>query len=310
MNVTQELRNRVARDRGAFSEMVEHLRPRLHRFCSRMCGSVLDGEDLVQDTLAHAFYKLPTLADDGALEGWIFRIAHNRCIDFLRRRREKSDPEDVPDAAPDPEAVASTRQFVGMAMTRVVTGLPPKERACVLLKDVLGHSLEETADIVDSTVGGVKAALHRGRSKLEGQTTDLVPHRVAPEHRGLLQSYIDCFNRRDWEAVCNLVRADARLELVGKDEFELRGSKYFGNYEALPWQWRFAIAQVAGETVAVQYRRKSEREPWRPRSALRLRVEVGEITAVRDYVHVSYLFDDLDESDDQFGQPFVAGISS
>ena len=126
----------------------------------------------------------------------------------------------------------------------------------------------------------------------------------------MLQSYIDCFNRRDWEAVCNLVRADARLELVGKDEFELRGSKYFGNYEALPWQWRFAIAQVAGETVAVQYRRKSEREPWRPRSALRLRVEVGEITAVRDYVHVSYLFDDLDESDDQFGQPFVAGISS
>ncbi len=93
--MTQELRDQVGKDRQAFSEMTEQLRPRLHRFCSRMCGSVLDGEDLVQDSLAHAFYRLSTLENDRALESWIFRIAHNRCIATLAPAMSE-DLHDVP----------------------------------------------------------------------------------------------------------------------------------------------------------------------------------------------------------------------
>src|SRR5690349_21291652 len=77
----------------AFLETIRHLRPSLHRYCSRMTGSVLDGEDVVQDALFHAYRKLDTFEDGRKLEPWLFRIAHNQCIDFLRRRRVRRGAE-------------------------------------------------------------------------------------------------------------------------------------------------------------------------------------------------------------------------
>src|SRR5262249_13489713 len=79
----------------AFLETITHLRPRLHRYCSRMLGSVLDGEDVVQEALFHAYRKLDTFDDTRPLAPWLFRIAHNRCVDFLRRRgiREQVESE-------------------------------------------------------------------------------------------------------------------------------------------------------------------------------------------------------------------------
>jgi RNA polymerase sigma-70 factor, ECF subfamily len=150
----------------AFLETITHLRPSLHRYCSRMTGSVLDGEDVVQEALFQAYRKLETFDDERPLAPWLFRIAHNRCIDFLRRRGTREEAEAVvarPDSTP---AVDPTGPALGRAVEYLVASLPPKQRACVLLKDVLDYSLEEIAELVDSTVGGVKAALNRGRSKL------------------------------------------------------------------------------------------------------------------------------------------------
>src|SRR5207245_3613381 len=150
----------------AFLETVSYLRPSLHRYCSRMTGSVMDGEDVVQDALFQAYRKLDTFDDKRPLAPWLFRIAHNRCIDFLRRHEVRKEAETaamVPDRVipVDPPGRA-----LGRAVEHLVLTLPPKERACVLLKDVFEYSLEEIADLVGSTVGGVKAALKRGRSKL------------------------------------------------------------------------------------------------------------------------------------------------
>src|SRR6266404_1671909 len=167
----------------AFLETIAHLRPKLHRYCARMTGSVVDGEDVLQEALFQAYRKLDTLDDDRPLAPWLFRIAHNRCIDFVRRRvvREKAEG-----GAAKPDAVAPVDPLgpaLGQAVERLVLTLPPMERACVLLKDVFDYSLEDIAEFIDSTVGGVKAALHRGRLKLA-----TLPQRTAPPRAKMLKS--------------------------------------------------------------------------------------------------------------------------
>lgn len=119
----------------AFLETITHLRPRLHRYCARMTGSVLDGEDVMQEALFEAYRKLDKFDDTRALSPWLFRIAHNRCIDFLRRRGVREDAEAAavePDwvQPADPPGLALDR-----AVERLVVNLPAKERACVLLKE-------------------------------------------------------------------------------------------------------------------------------------------------------------------------------
>src|SRR5713226_3957587 len=150
----------------AFLETITQLRPRLHRYCSRMTGSVMDGEDVVQDALFEAYRKLEQYDDRRPLKPWLFRIAHNRCIDWLRRRGVRVEAETA-SMGPDSVMPANPPVLgVGREVEQLVISLPPKERACVLLKDVFDYTLEEIAELVDSTVGGVKAALNRARSKL------------------------------------------------------------------------------------------------------------------------------------------------
>src|SRR5260370_39794633 len=122
----------------------------------------MDGEDVVQEALIEAYRKMDQFDDSRPLKPWLFRIAHNRCIDFLRRKGVRDQAES---AAAVPEAVLPAEPAVlglGAAVERLVISLPPEERACVLLKDVFGYSLEEIAELVDTTVGGGKADLSRG----------------------------------------------------------------------------------------------------------------------------------------------------
>src|SRR5437870_7601880 len=118
----------------AFLETITQLRPALHRYCARVTGSVMDGEDVVQDALFEAYRKLDQYDDSRPLKPWLFRIAHNRCIDLLRRRGVRAEAEA---AAMSPESVEPADPAVlglGRAVERLVISLPPKERACVLLK--------------------------------------------------------------------------------------------------------------------------------------------------------------------------------
>src|SRR5260370_7899736 len=138
----------------AFLETITHLRPSLHRYCSRMTGSVLDGEDVVQEALFQAYRKLDTFDENRPLSAWLFRIAHNRCIDFLRRRKVRAGAEAAavgPDSVMpvDPPGPALDR-----AVEHLVLTLPPKERACVLLKDVFDYTLTDIPELVNSAVAG------------------------------------------------------------------------------------------------------------------------------------------------------------
>lgn len=264
----------------AFLETITHLRPSLHRYCARMTGSVLDGEDVVQDALFQAYRKLDTFDDARPLAPWLFRIAHNRCLDLLRRRGVREEAEaavDTPDSVmpDDPPGHA-----LGRAVEHLVLTLPPMERACVLLKDVFDYSLEDIAELVGSTVGGVKAALHRGRSKV---TTSSPPART-PQPRvkntdvaRILDLYVERFNRRDWEGLRELIAADARLRVIDRYAAPLSESPYFGIYDQMVAPWRLAVADVDGALEIIVY------EQGAPRAIVHLEVTDDRITRISDY---------------------------
>ena len=148
------------------------LRPELHRYCARLMGSVIDGEDVVQDTFARALVAIDELQEVTPMRAWLFRIAHNRALDLLRSRairaaepieaaHEVADPEN-----PDPAEVLMRREAVETAVSRFVE-LPTVQRSVVILKDVLDQSLEEIAAMLELTVNAVKAHLARGRARLK-----------------------------------------------------------------------------------------------------------------------------------------------
>jgi RNA polymerase sigma-70 factor, ECF subfamily len=272
----------------AFLETVTQLRPSLHRYCARMTGSVMDGEDVVQEALFEAYRKLDKFDDRRPLKPWLFRIAHNRCIDFLRKRGVRVEAETaamVPDAVNPVEPPALG---LGRAVEHLVSSLPPKERACVLLKDVFDYSLEEIAELVDSTVGGVKAALIRGRAKLEASPASTKPSRaVDPELTRIMRLYVDRFNRRDWDGVRELISADARLTVADAFAGKLVDAPYFSNYERWSMPWRLTLGEVDGEPVVIILQRGTD--TWTPYSVVRFDVEGQQINRIRDYAHCPWL---------------------
>jgi RNA polymerase sigma-70 factor (ECF subfamily) len=253
-----------------------------------MTGSVLDGEDVVQDALFHAYRKLDTFDDARPLAPWLFRIAHNRCIDFLRRRGVREEAE-AGAARPDSIApVDPPGPALGRAVEHLVSTLPPMERACVLLKDVFDYSLEDIAELVDSTAGGVKAALNRGRSKLAALPERTTPPRVKSADVGrLLHLYVERFNQQDWDGLRELIAADARLRVADRFAGPLTGSPYFGNYTRMAIPWRLAVGEVDDEPVVILLHRGAD--GWTPHTLVHLEVAGDHVTRIRDYWHTPWI---------------------
>jgi RNA polymerase sigma-70 factor, ECF subfamily len=274
--------------RVAFLDSVAHLRPRLHRYCARMIGSTFDGEDVVQEALFDAYQKLDTFDDSRDLSPWLLRIAHNRCIDFLRRKQTRQTAE-AEAAEPDWQQPADPPgRGVERAVERLVLHLPPKERACVLLKDVFDYSLEEIADLVDSTVGGVKAALNRGRAKLAAPPD--IPQPTPPlQALELLRLYVERFNRRDWDGVRELASADARLRVADCFAGRLADSPYFIEYERPIIPWRMTLGALDGETAILILR--DDAETPTPFSAIRIGVAEGRVSRIVDYIKCPWILE-------------------
>ncbi len=273
----------------AFLETISQLRPQLHRYCSRMTGSITDGEDVVQDALFRAYRSLDTYDDSRPLAPWLFRIAHNHCVDFLRRRGVRMEAET---AAAEPDFVSPyefSAASVAPAFEHLVLNLPPKERASVLLKDVFDYSLEEIAELVDSTVGGVKAALNRGRAKLASLDARLAaPRASTPQHHEILHLYVDRFNRRDWDGLRELISADARLLVADRYSGSFADGGYLGVYSRMGVTWRLTLGEVDGEPVIVLLH--AHDGSWDIAGIIRLGIDAdGRIRRVADYQHCPWV---------------------
>ncbi|HVZ46925.1 MAG TPA: sigma-70 family RNA polymerase sigma factor [Ramlibacter sp.] len=269
------------------------LRRQLHAHCARMVGSTFEGEDVLQDALlkaheAAAVMKHPILNPGG----WLFRIAHNTALDHLRQRRH--DPIAL-DSGMDTDLVPSTepaaeRRWAVQASLRVFTLLPPLQRAAVILADVLGYSLEETAAILDRSLPAAKSALSRGRRRLqEIAAAPPPPVREPPrseEHfMERVREYAERFNARDFDGLREMLAEDVRTEVVAAAQSEGRdavANRYFRNYAATPG-WHAQAALVDGVPAIVV------REEGRPSYFIVLRCRPdGAVCSIRDFRHTGY----------------------
>jgi len=230
--------------RADFERQLAELRPKLHSYCARMTGSVIDGEDVVQEALLsalEAWSQNPSIANPG---GWLFRITHNAALDFLRRRArlEAAHSEEDPDMIADPINPVDDRQTAAASL-RTFIRISVSQRSAVILRDVLGYSLEEVAGVLGASIPAAKSALQRGRTRLRelGQEPDNTPLPVLAEPgRARLASYVERFNARDFEAIRDMLADDVRLDLVNRLSAKGRSEvgKYFHNY-SLVYDWRF-----------------------------------------------------------------------
>jgi RNA polymerase sigma-70 factor (ECF subfamily) len=255
-----------------------------------MTGSVFDGEDVVQEALMHAFRVLRSETEIVDLERWIFKIAHNAAIDFLRKRARES-----PLAEYDPETLALTDdendhiETVPMSM-RMLMRLPANQRAAVLLKDVLGYRLQDVTSILEMSLPAVKTALHRGRSQLRDLAQrDIKPTwapKMSPAQRALFERYVDLFNAHDFEAIRETLAEEVRLDLVGVErrEGKLNVGHYFENYSKRSY-WRLRVGTLEGRYVVMVH----SAEVGSPALYfVELEWEGDKVRSIRDFGHARY----------------------
>lgn len=243
--------------KAEFERLLAELRPRLHRYCARMTGSVIDGEDVLQETLVKAIEAFPHTGPLANVEGWLFRIAHNAALDFLRRRARREgiqDGDEALETIADPDSEIERRQDAAASL-RTLMRLPVAQRSSVILMDVLGHSLEEISEVLESTVPAVKANLHRGRQRLvefAAEPDDRPPPILAEADRQRLAAYVERFNARDFDALRAHLADDVKVEVVNRTRLSGRGEvgRYFGNYSQTV-DWHLVPGLVEGRPAVV-----------------------------------------------------------
>jgi RNA polymerase sigma-70 factor (TIGR02960 family) len=239
-----------AGDEDAFGELVAPYRRELQVHCYRILGSLQDAEDVLQETLLSAWRGLAGFEERASVRTWLYRIATNRSLDAVRagarrgpemntRIRGIEPPEptrytevpwlqpypdtllaDRPDPAPGPEAVIEQRESVSLAFVTALQLLPPRQRAVLILRDVLGYRAAEAAEILGTTVESVTSALKRARAALEADQ-DLAASRAhapapapdSPEERRLVAAYMDAFADHDIDRLLALLTEDVWVKM-------------------------------------------------------------------------------------------------
>jgi RNA polymerase sigma-70 factor (TIGR02960 family) len=238
-----------AGDEDAFGELVASYRHELLVHCYRILGSLQDAEDVLQETLLSAWRGLDGFEQRSSVRTWLYRIATNRSLDAVRASARRADPMitringlvppapthhgevpwltpypddllDLPDPSPGPEAVVESREATSLAFVTALQLLPPKQRAVLILRDVLGYRAAEAAEVLDTSVESVTSALKRARATLdsdetlaEGRAQPPAPAVDSPEERQLIEAYVDAFTTHDVDKLVAILSEDVWLKM-------------------------------------------------------------------------------------------------
>jgi RNA polymerase sigma-70 factor, ECF subfamily len=228
----------TAGDETAFTALTERYRSELQLHCYRMLGSLEDSEDLVQETFLRAWRRRRSFQGRSSFRAWLYGIATNACLDALGRRRRtavpstEANPAEIPWLQPypdrllegiapsdeEPDAVLLAKETIELTFLVAIQHLPPKQRAVLILRDVLGWSAKETAGLLDASVAAVNSALQRARAALKehlppSRTEWVAGAEPSADERALLQRYMEASERGDGDALVELLREDARFTM-------------------------------------------------------------------------------------------------
>jgi RNA polymerase sigma-70 factor (ECF subfamily) len=272
---TSALTRARAGDEQAFRDLTEAYRRELQVHCYRILGSVQDAEDALQETLLSAWRGLDGYEERASIRAWLYKIATNRCLNVLRdssRRPQETRPlpfepptptrygeapwlepypdallEGVPDAAPGPEARYESREALALAFVTSLQRLPPRQRAVLVLRDVLGYRAAEVATMLDTSEVSVNSALQRARATLEGPAPlgrERAPVPRGARERELVTDFADAFEAGDLDRVLALLTDDAWVTMP-PEPFEYQGrdaiAAFLAHAFAARWQYRHRL---------------------------------------------------------------------
>jgi RNA polymerase sigma factor (sigma-70 family) len=260
-------------------------------------GSVIDGEDVVQDALTKALVAFDEMRDVPTLRAWLFRVAHNRALDLLRSRAVRAvEPIDAAnnvadDTAPDPVEMLMRQEAIKMAVSRF-TEHPVLQRSVIILKDVLDEPLADIAALLELSVDSVKAHLARGRARLRAINMAADQQPVARSTSDAVARYAALFNHRDWEGLRALLAGDVKLHQsthpvrVGAADVGM----FFSIYAKIDGVW-LTPAWLEGREVIAVFENRTDPKPsyimW-------LEWREGKIRFIRDYRYVRYIVADAE----------------
>jgi RNA polymerase sigma-70 factor, ECF subfamily len=315
-----------ARDEPAFAALFERHRAALQLHCYRMLGSFEDSEDLVQETFLRAWRNRASFrpGERSSFRAWIYRIATNACLDVLRSRPRRvlppevgpatadpaappSPPADLPWLQPypdrllepvspaedEPAAVVVARETIELAFIAAIHHLPPRQRAVLILRDVLGWSAKDAASLLEVSVASVNSALQRARAtlreRLGERRTDWTrsSEPSAPE-RELLRRYVDAHERADADALAALLREDARLTMpphptwyAGREAILIAARQGF---DPAFGRLRTIVTGANRQPAAAHYLRRPGASEYRPLALDVLRIEGARIAEITSFV--------------------------
>ena len=282
-----------------FERLAGELRPKLHRYCARMTGSAVDGEDIVQDALIKALAALPGVGVIDNPEGWLFRIAHNTALDFLRRRARgpMMQHDEALDMIAAPDSPDQDHEIAAMSL-RTFMRLPALQRSAVILKDVLGHSLEEVASITGASEAAAKSALQRGRVRLREfakEPPDVSLPMLSDGMRARLTTYVKGFKIGDFDTVRAMLADDVKLDLVAKlrKQGKSEVGEYYAAYAAAK-RWAYAAGIVDGRAAMLVYDR--EISLGTPAYFVALDFDGDRVVSIHDFLYARYAMDGVDLS--------------